>query len=306
MDNTEGYIFNIQKFCVHDGPGIRTTVFLQGCPLKCGWCSNPESQAKIPQLGYKIKECQRCHRCLAACPHAALDTDKEGYIIINREVCNRQRCTCNGIPSCVAACHSEAIVNFGKVMTAKDIVDEVEKDSAFYSRSGGGLTLSGGEVLFQPRFSLDILTEARKRGIHTTIETSALASKEIIHKICEQLSYLIMDIKIWDENLHEQWTGVKNAQIMRNYLYIREKFPDLPIKIRTPLIPDVNDNEKELEQIVDFLKLSKPSEYELLPFHALGENKYTYLGQDYDFKEKKLPGEKEEELKAFVQKALWS
>jgi len=304
MQGTKGFVFNIQKFCVHDGPGIRTTVFLQGCPLRCQWCSNPESQHPILQLGYKSKECLRCHRCQNVCPYGALSTDAEGYVVVNRDICNQHKCMLEASAPCTSACPTGALFNFGKAIDSVALVDNVENDFSFYARSGGGLTLSGGEALFQPEFTLAVLSDAKKRGIHTAIETTAFTSQKFIHQVCEQLSYLIMDIKLMDDKAHYVWTGVHNDQILDNYDYIRRTFPDLPVKIRTPLIPGVNDNEKEIQAVIDFLKPRKPAEFEILSYHALGENKYSYLGRDYALKDARLLEENEEKLKELARSQL--
>lgn len=304
MQGINGLIFNVQKFCVHDGPGIRTTVFLQGCPLRCLWCSNPESQHPLPQLGYKSKECRRCHRCIPSCPYHALNVNDEGYVVVARDICNNHKCMVNPSAPCTSVCPSGALFNFGKTINSSELIDEVENDFSFYARSGGGITLSGGEALYQPAFTLAVLADAKLRGIHTAIETTAFSSQKLIHQVCEQLSYLIMDIKLLDGEGHQKWTGVNNRQILDNYDYIRRTFPDLSVKVRTPLIPGVNDNEKEIQDIVDFLKPRKPTEFEILSYHALGENKYSYLGRDYVLKDAHLLEENEEKLKKLALRQL--
>lgn len=300
MPKTKGFIFNIQKFCVHDGPGIRTTVFLKGCPLRCRWCANPESQQLLPQIGYKATECLRCHSCVQACPEGALKAAPEGLIEIDRRACHPESTGQEGNAPCATVCSSDAIFVYGKSVDAGSVIAELEQDASFYARSGGGLTLSGGEPLFQPEFTLALLSEARATGIPVAMETSAFAPKEVLHEVCAHLSYLIMDIKLSNSEKHKYWTGVGNELILENYLYIRENFPDLPMKIRTPLIPGVNDTREEIQGILDFLKPLKPTAYELLPYHQLGKNKYTFLGRNYEMQEVALMKEREVELNKLV------
>ena len=182
-DKNRGTVFNIQRYSVHDGPGIRTLVFLKGCPLRCLWCSNPESQEAAPQLAYNADKCLGCGRCVAICPQQALRLEQDG---IHRD---RERCD-PACRACAEVCPGQALTFYGKTMTAREVLDKVEEDAAFYARSGGGLTLSGGEPLQQGDFCLSILEEAEHRAVHTAMESCGQAPEETILAACGKLDYL--------------------------------------------------------------------------------------------------------------------
>ena len=281
MKDVQGCIFNIQFYSVHDGPGIRTVVFLKGCPLRCAWCSNPESQNVFPEPGYNESKCLHCHRCLAACPAGARSPAEDGSIIRDAHLCDPRKCSADGNFPCAKACPGKAMFSYGRFVRVEEVMQEVEKDGAIYSRSGGGITLSGGEALMQPEFSAALLATARSRGVHTAMETSACAPENVMREICSLLDYLIVDIKLADDAGHVAWTGVHNGRILANIAMARREFPSLPIKVRTPLIPGVNDTEENIVNTVRIIRDFHKVEYELLPYHALGEQKYTYLGREY-------------------------
>ncbi len=275
-EQKEGIVFNIQKFSVHDGEGIRTLVFLKGCPLRCRWCSNPESQRMQPEHAFNPSRCitaALCGRCLQACQTGALSL-MEGLICFDARKC--AQCM-----ACTEACPSGAQTKYGSVMKVRDILDKVERDGAFFARSGGGLTLSGGEALAQFDFALALLRAARKRALDTTIETCGYYPYEHMHAACEQLNKLIIDIKMLDPVKHKEYTGVDNARILENFKRVVQDFPDLPILVRTPVIPGVNDSDEEIQAIRDFIPVRPNIEYELLTYHRLGQPKYSYLGRGY-------------------------
>lgn len=295
-DKKSGYVFNIQHYSVHDGPGIRTIVFLKGCPLRCQWCSNPESQQYYPELAYNRNKCigtAECFRCKGVCEAGAI-TAADGKISINREVCTR--CF-----RCVEACPSNALHVFGKVMSVGEVLDVVEADSMFYARSGGGLTLSGGEPLTQIDFVLAILQEAKRRRIDATIETCGFVEWENLRRAGEYLKTILYDIKSVDPVKHEQFTGVSNELILQNFLNLREAFPNLQIVVRTPLVPGFNDSEAEIGAILDFIKGLPNVEYELLPYHRMGQQKYEFLDREYSLTDVKLAEETAQALKEFAQ-----
>ena len=274
---SSGMIFNIQQFSVHDGNGIRTIVFFKGCPLSCKWCSNPESQSRVPQLAYNPGRCltiEKCTRCLDKCPEKAISSDDSRFIQIDGSRCIR--CF-----TCASNCPSGALHVYGEEKSVKEIIDHVEKDALFYRRSGGGLTLSGGEAMAQPQFAIALLQEARKRRIHTAMETSCLCSWEDLAEACRHLNQIICDIKHMDDEQHMRGTGVSNVLILNNIKKMITQFPDLPVTIRTPVIPDYNDTPEAIQAIVDFLPRGRNVTYELLPYHAYGESKYLFLGMDY-------------------------
>jgi pyruvate formate lyase activating enzyme len=276
-----GLVFNIQGYSVHDGPGIRTLVFLKGCPLRCLWCSNPESLSSKPEVGHNASKCLGCGRCVAACPDKALELTDCGVII------DRGRCT--GCGRCAKACPAKAMILFGEVMTARAVLDKVEQDAAFYSRSSGGMTVSGGEPFLQFEFLLALLKEADRRAIHKAVETCGCVQEGLFLEGAALLDYLLFDIKHMDGSIHKKVTGRDNKQILRNLQSVRQRYPSLPVHIRTPIIPGVNDSEEAVEAIARFVKDLGVERYELLPFHRLGEPKYGFLGQSYPVAGQKLP-----------------
>ncbi len=277
---TEGTIFNIQNFSVHDGPGIRTIVFLKGCPFRCPWCSNPESQKATPELSFNRQKClgaETCGQCIKVCP----DGDRiptSGYI---------EHDTCLGCHQCIDVCPSHARAILGKQVTVADVLTQVEQDDSFYARSGGGLTLSGGEPLFQPAFSRALLKEAKRRWIDTCMETTGFSSWTDFEGCCHYLDGLLFDIKTMDEKKHTSVIKGANTPILSNYIKLREKFPELKVRVRTPVIPGFNDTEKDIQAIIDFIQEqnSVGVEYELLPYHFFGRGKYDNLGRQYPMKD---------------------
>lgn len=274
----KGLIFNVQSYSVHDGPGIRTIIFMKGCPLKCTWCANPESQSYGREAGYAAAKCLGCGRCVSACPCNALTLTPDG-IRIDRNLCDTDSCA----GQCAAACPAQAMTIYGYLRTPAEILSQVERDSAFYARSGGGLTLSGGEPFGQPEFLARILLEAEKRAVNVAVETCGLASETVMLEACKRIDYLLFDIKHMDPETHKRVTGVSNEVILRNLRRIREEFPSLPIHVRTPVIPGVNDTPAAIEEIAAFAASAGANCYELLAFHRMGEQKYAYLDRHYDF-----------------------
>lgn len=275
---TSGIVFNIQKFSVHDGPGIRTIVFLKGCPLRCQWCSNPEGLDRHPEIAINLKKCLttvHCRRCVDICPQNAIDIDESTHMVD----INRDRCDLCG--ECVKCCPSKAVNIFGKPMGVEAVMNTVEQDDLFYASSGGGLTLGGGEPLFQPGFARALLREAQSYGFETAIETSGHASWSDVDAVLQYCDFVLYDIKCMNSKKHKAFTGVSNERILANLENACRSFKDLPICIRTPIIPGFNDTEGDVTQIISFLKkLPGKIEYELLPYHQFGENKYSMLGKD--------------------------
>lgn len=272
-----GLVFNIQKYSVHDGPGIRTIVFLKGCPLKCQWCANPESQHPHSDLLYNPNKCigtGECGYCLKACKAGAI-TEIEGKVAINRELCT----LCG---DCAEACPAKAVEICGVLMTVDEVLNIIEEDSTFYTRSGGGVTLSGGEPLFQADFAGRLLAEAKQRGLDTAIETTGFAEWENITKVLKYTDTVYYDIKCMDSQKHKKYTGVSNEKILFHFKKICTEFPDIAIRVRTPVIPGFNDTKQDIMAIVDFIKgISRHIEYEVLPYHRFGESKYASLGRTY-------------------------
>lgn len=279
MNNTlagkNGTVFNIQRYSLHDGPGIRTVIFLKGCPLRCQWCSNPESQHKLPELTYKQNKCIGCLRCKAACNANTISQTSEGSLLIDR-------LKCRSCFECTNQCPSKALSMLGQTIHVTEVINAAQADSAFYIRSGGGLTISGGEPLMQPEFVVEILKAAKKQRIDATIETCGYAAWETVKEVADHLnSTIIYDIKSMDSVKHKQFTGVTNDLILDNLIQLRETFPQLHILVRTPVIPGFNDSKADIATILNFLAPFANIRYELLPYHRLGQQKYDYLGRPY-------------------------
>ena len=271
----KGLVFNVQKYSVHDGPGIRTIVFFKGCPLRCRWCSNPESQVFKTELAFNENRCiglLQCKRCIDVCPHDAISqvNDKP---VFNREVCE------NCERFCVRACPCSGVIDYGKRQSVDEVLAIVEQDSMFYSRSGGGITLSGGEPLAQPEFAQALLREARRRRLNTAIETCGHAPWEILKAVAEQLDFILYDLKSLDTAKHKEFTGVSTELITKNLQRLIESFPALPIHVRTPIIPGFNDTPEDVEAISNLISGHGNVDYELLPYHRLGTQKYVFLNR---------------------------
>ncbi len=274
-----GLVFNIQKFSLHDGAGIRTLVFLKGCPLGCKWCANPEGQAYSPELAFRPDKCigvSECDRCMGVCEADAIRSGPDGRVEIDREACT----DCG---RCVEVCPANALELFGTWTGVDELIRVVEEDSRFYARSGGGVTLSGGEPLSQTKFVLEFLSRARARGIDTALETSGLCRWEDLEQVCRLVNHVFFDVKIIDRGKHEEGTGVDNVRILENLRSLRDTFPHLPVTVRTPVIPGFNDAPEDIRAIAAFLDRlpGDPVEYELLPYHRFGESKYGQLGKAY-------------------------
>jgi pyruvate formate lyase activating enzyme len=288
QDGTLGRIFNIQKFSLHDGTGIRTLVFLKGCPLECAWCSNPEGQAYGAEIVYSRERCigtSECDRCIQACPIRAIGQDDDGRVRIDRE-------SCDNCGDCAPACPARALEMSGDLVSVEDVMGVVEQDGGFYVRSGGGLTLSGGEPLSQGAFVKKLLLMARTRGLDTVIETSGLCSWRILEEITPEVDQIIYDIKCMDPEKHKQTTGVSNESILENFRKLREGFPETSVIVRTPIIPGVNDSEEDIRLIAEFInEAGGAAAYELLPYHQFGEPKYVKLGKTYPMDHTEPPSE---------------
>ncbi len=269
-----GIVFNIQKYSVHDGPGIRTIVFLKGCPLACRWCSNPESQQREPELAYHTGRCltfAKCTRCLQACLRGAIIREPDDTLRIDRALCE-------GCPKhCAEACPAQGLIVYGQERTVDDVLKVVEQDAAFYTRSSGGLTLSGGEPLMQAEYVLALLREARRRRIKTAVETCGMVPWKTMEAAAPYLNYILYDIKHMDSAMHEEHTGCPNALILDNFRKLVELVPDTPVLARTPIIPGFNDSEEAVAAIAEFLLPYPAVRYEMLPYHRLGTQKYVFL-----------------------------
>lgn len=284
-------IFDIQRFSINDGPGIRTTVFFKGCPLTCLWCDNPESQRPNPQLLYFDLLCVRCYRCVEACPTGATTTAADGSIVIDRELCE----ACG---TCVQACPSEARALSGKLMTVDEVLDIVKKDSLFYRNSGGGVTASGGEPTHQPVFLEEFFRRCQESGFHTTLDTSGYVPWEVLEKILEHVDLVLFDIKHMDPAMHMALTGGDNKLILENAKRIVQK--GRPMILRLPLIPGCNDSEQHIKSVAEFAVQIGTGRIDIVPYHELGTKKYERLGLEYKLTDVKPY--KEEQIQAIKQK----
>lgn len=266
-----GTIFNIQRFSVHDGPGIRTLVFLKGCPLHCLWCSNPESQNRHVSLGYTKTRCIGCNRCVETCPTGAIKNGSDGKII------ERSICTLCGI--CAKNCCTGALEMLGENITVAEVMDEILKDSDIYRNSGGGVTIGGGEPTTQPEFAASIFRTCQSSGIHTAMETCGFAPWSVYETVLPHLNLVMYDIKHMDPDEHFRFTGQTNEKILDNLRRIAKMGKE--IIIRVPLIPGINDLPENIHKMGRFLQENRLSELHLLPYHKLGVNKYETLGLNY-------------------------
>jgi glycyl-radical enzyme activating protein len=266
-----GRITGIQRFCIHDGPGIRTTVFLKGCPLRCVWCHNPETQQAGPQLGFTASSCIGCGSCLPACPRGAQRL-VDGIRSLDRPSCT----ACGG---CAAACPTGALELVGRQATVADVIAEVERDRPFYLQSGGGMTLSGGEPLAQPDFATALLEAARAAGLHTCVETCSQVDPAVLDRVLPLVDLFLCDLKETDPVRHRTWTGVGNERILANLRRLHAARAHM--RLRCPLIPGLNDREDHFAGIAALARSMPGIEgIEVMPFHRLGEGKRTRFGLD--------------------------
>lgn len=276
----QGKILNIQRYCVHDGPGIRTTIFLKGCPLSCLWCSNPTTQNINNELGFEKSKCFGCGTCMEICPELAISFDKIPVI-------DREKCTLCG--KCTESCKGTALKILGESKTVEELVKAAESDMVFYRSTGGGVTLSGGEILMQAEFSRAVLAECQKRGLNTAIETSCFAPFEKLQTVAEYSDCIMADIKHLDSEIHKKITGVPNELILENIKKLTSLYPQTLIRI--PLIPNLNTDNDHIIRLAKFVSELAMPKVELLPYHALGESKYATIGRKYSLTGSKLQPE---------------
>lgn len=266
-----GTIFNIQKFSINDGPGIRTTVFMKGCPLNCLWCHNPESKSRKTEIFFDARKCVGCRSC-EVCPYGChVFTDTE-------HIFNREKCIACG--KCAAECYTDALELVGTEKSVEEIIAEVMKDEAFYENSGGGMTLSGGEPMFQFDFTYELLKRAKENGLHTCIETCGFAKWEQYEKIADLVDIFLFDYKETDPGKHKEFTGVTNELILENLKKLDEK--GCKTVLRCPIIPGLNDTDEHFTGIAKTANcLKNVLEINIEPYHPLGKGKSEMLGKEY-------------------------
>jgi len=270
MRNTKGIVFNIQHYAIHDGPGIRTTVFVNGCPLRCIWCQNPESQSLKPQIFFHREKCTGCGKCIEVCPK------KANEIVDSRSVIHRDLCI--GCGSCSEICPNEARHLMGKEMTAAEVFREVEKDAIFYQGSGGGVTVSGGDPIAQPEFVTNLLRLCKEASLHTALDTCGCTTWETLKEILDYVDLVLFDFKHLSTDKHKDLTGVSNELILENAKKIYHEL-SIPMLARIPIIPGYNDTIENIEATGHFIahELGNSIKVHILPYHRLGETKYERL-----------------------------
>ncbi|MBC8248717.1 MAG: glycyl-radical enzyme activating protein [Anaerolineales bacterium] len=277
-----GLIFDIKKFSIHDGPGIRTTVFFKGCPLSCWWCHNPEGQSLGREIMFRERRCIRCGACQAVCTQGAISMD--GDVVST----DREKCTLCG--ACVEACYAEARELVGREVTVAEVMAEIEQDVAFYDESGGGVTFSGGEPLLQRNFLLALLRACREKEIHTAVDTCGFATWETLDSLREHVDLFLYDLKSMDDARHLKSTGVSNELILGNLHRLSTLGHD--IILRVPVIPGINDDDENIRQTGAFAAtLSYLNRLDVLPYHRAGTEKYHRLNKVYELPEARPPSD---------------
>ena len=277
-----GRIFNIQKYSIHDGPGIRTTVFLKGCPLGCIWCHNPESQSMKQEILFYARRCIGCGKCMEVC--------KSGAIYTQAGTMHYDRDKCTSCGSCAAVCYPKAREVAGDVVDINYVMKQIEKDRIFYEESGGGVTFSGGEPLMQPEFLLELLKQCKEREIHTAVDTCGYANTDVLSSICRYTDLFLYDLKHINDDKHIQYTGVSNKLILENLKTLSEM--GKRIFIRIPLIPGVNDESDNIRLTSLVLKATPGIEQvNILPYHNIAVDKYNRLGRPNSLMEIAVPTE---------------
>lgn len=277
-----GTIFDVKKFSIHDGPGIRTTVFFKGCPLSCQWCHNPEGQEPEPELMFRASRCLRCGACVSVCTEGAISIDGDDTVT------DSEQCTLCG--ACVEVCYAEARESVGRQVTVPEVMAEIERDIVFYDESGGGVTFSGGEPLLQGDFLLALLLACKEQEIHTALDTCGYSSWETLNSIREHVDVFLYDLKLMDDGNHRRFTGVSNELCLSNLEALSREGQN--IVLRLPIIPGINDDDANIHETAAFAStLSSLNRVDLLPYHHTAIQKYNRLDKHYGLPETRRPSE---------------
>jgi len=289
----EGLIFSIQRYSIHDGPGIRTTVFFKGCPLRCRWCSNPESINTYPELIFRSSRCDGCGRCIPICAPSAISLG-QGCILLDRQKCDL--CL-----ECMDKCYTEALEVTGRYYGLDEMLAECLKDEPFYHNSGGGVTLSGGEPLYQPSFAISLLKSCKEHGLHTTLDTSGHIKWDVLEKALPYTDLVLYDIKHTDPEAHREGTGVTNELILENLQRIVLKGMNR-VWIRVPVVPGFNDSPENIEKTALMASVLGVEKVSLLTYHEWGKPKYDAIGREYTLSAIAPSKEKMESLAGIITK----
>jgi pyruvate formate lyase activating enzyme len=275
-----GIIFNIQRFSIQDGPGIRTTVFMKGCPLRCPWCSNPESQNKFPEIAHRDSLCNKCGRCVEACEVQAISLTDNG-VKIDRE-------TCTGCGKCIEVCTPGALKCYGKEMSIEEVYREAIRDTPFYQDSGGGVTAGGGEPLSQADFIAGLFKRCQDSGIDTCLDTCGYAAPSAWEKVLPHANLVLFDVKLMEPSAHRRLTGKSNEKILQNLELVAAS--GVPVIIRIPVIPGINDSQENITDTARYVaNINGLKEINLFPYHRFGESKYAMLDRQYSLSELTTP-----------------
>ena len=279
-------IFDVKRYAINDGPGIRLTIFMKGCPLSCAWCHNPESQSPHPQKMYIADKCIGCQSCVKACPENACELTPQG-IVTDLELCT----VCG---TCAEVCPTKATEISGRVMSKEEIFTKIENERVFFDQSGGGVTFSGGEPLQHADFLIELLDECRERGIHRTVDTAGLAKTETLLEVAKHTDHFLYDLKMMDSTRHKKWIGVPNEKILENLKTLAET--GAKINIRIPLIKGVNADGENIRQTAEFIAnlAGEKKVVNLLPYHKIASRKYQKMGEAYDPSGMETPSEAEQ------------